>query len=107
MDNCWTVVYWSSFILGSFVIPFFQSYWTAGHFSVKSRIKFAVVQVLKRTVMALTVFFLLCILGGWLLKERLMTTMMVSTLLMSNVYGTAVLVILLSYGITFLPYSLW
>jgi hypothetical protein len=23
MDNCWTVVYWSSFILGSFVIPFF------------------------------------------------------------------------------------
>lgn len=107
MDNCWTVVYWSSFILGSFVIPFFQSYWTAGHFSVKSRIKFAVVQVLKRTVMALTVFFLLCILGGWLLKERLITTMMVSTLLMSNVYGTAVLVILLSYGITFLPYSLW
>lgn len=107
MDKCWAVVYWSSFLLGSFAIPFFQNYWTAGHFSVKSRVKFALLQVLKRTVLALTIFFLLCILGGWLLKEPIITTMMVSTLLMSNVYGTAVLVLLLSYGITFLPYSLW
>lgn len=63
--------------------------------------------MLKRTVLALTIFFLLCFLGGWLLKQKIIDTMMVSTLLMSNVYGTAVLVLLLSYGIIFLPYSLW
>lgn len=57
--------------------------------------------------MALTIFFLLCILGGWLLKQKIMVTMNVSIILMSNVYGTLVLVLLLSYGLIFLPYYLW
>jgi hypothetical protein len=107
MDRLWAGIYWGSFILGSFVIPFFQAYWTAGHFSFCSRLKFATKQMLKKTLIGLAIFVFFCILGFWLLKARFIDKFKTSVLLMSNIYGTLLLVLLLSYGMTFLPYSIW
>jgi uncharacterized membrane protein len=107
MDRLWAFIYWGSFILGSFVIPFFQAYWTAGHFSFLSRLKFATKQMIKKTLIGLLIFVLFCIFGFWLLKARFIEKLKTSVLLMSNIYGTLVLVLLLSYGMTFLPYSIW
>jgi hypothetical protein len=59
MNPCWATVFWTSLFLGSFVIPFMQQYWIAGHFSRASRAKFACWQLLKRWIIALVVFGLL------------------------------------------------
>lgn len=107
MNTSWTVVYWSSFLLGSLVIPFFQHYWTAGHFSFGSRFKFALVKLFWQTVLYLVSFLVLVIIGSFVMKKNFFVTMNDSILLTCNIYGMVVLVLLLSYGLAFLPYQLW
>lgn len=107
MNVCWNLVYWGSFFLGCCVIPFFQGYWTAGHFSVSSRIRYSLWRLLRLSVIALAVFLVFVSAGCWLTKKKFVVVAKNSVLLMSNLYGMVVLVALLSYGITFLPYSLW
>lgn len=63
--------------------------------------------MLKKTLIGLAIFAFFCILGFWLLKARFIDKFKTSVLLMSNIYGTLLLVLLLSYGMTFLPYSIW
>lgn len=55
---------------------------------------------------------ILAIVGYYLVKEHLDDTSFTevaktTVLILSNVYGTLVLVILLSYGLAFLPFSVW
>jgi len=107
MDKCWAVIYWSSFVLGSVFTPFFQIYWTAGHFSVESRMKFAFKQLLKQAILVLTVFIAFVLAGVFMLHANFLTVAKASVLVMSNLYGMVVQVLLLSYGITFLPWALW
>lgn len=57
--------------------------------------------------MALIIFLLMVMLGCYLLKQGFMQIAIDSSLLMSNLYGLVVLTLLLSYGLAFLPYSLW
>lgn len=107
MDVCWNVVYWGGFLMGSFVVPFFQGYWTAGHFSAQSRAKFSLLRMARLSVIALAVFVTFVIAGCWLFDQKFTAVAKNSILIMSNLYGMVVLVALLSYGLTALPYSLW
>ena len=107
MDPCWATVFWTSFFLGCFVIPFMQQYWMAGHFSRKSRAKYACWELFKRGFIVLVLFGILLWAGVQFLKTPFFLTAEVSVLLMSNLYGMIVLVLLMSYGITFLPFMLW
>ena len=90
---------------------FFQKYWVSGHFSVASRTKAVLRQLLIVIVAGLVVVALGASLVYFLLSEvhheKIMEYSKVAILVMSNMYGTLVLVILLSYGLAFLPFQIW
>lgn len=108
MDILWQVVYWGNLFQGSFVTKFFQKYWVSGHFSVASRVKATLKQLLILMVAGLIFVTLCASLAYFLLRdishEKFMEYSKASILVMSNMYGTLVLVILLSYGLAFLPF---
>ena len=107
MSLLWFIVYWGNLILGSGVIKFFQFYWLSGHFSVKSRIKFALKKLLIMIVAVLGLFAVFVAIGFMLFKEKFTDLFYSGILVMSNAYSMLVLVILLSYGLVFMPFSIW
>ena len=90
---------------------FFQKYWVSGHFSVASRTKAVLRQLLIVIVAGLVIVAVGASLVYFLLSEvhheKIMEYSKVAILVMSNMYGTLVLVILLSYGLAFLPFQIW
>lgn len=108
MNVLWSVVYWGNLIFGSGVIKFFQYYWVSGHFSVKSRIKYTLKKLLTMIIAAAVLLAVLVAAGLYFMKkDKFVEICSVAILLMSNVYGTLLLVILLSYGLVFLPFTIW
>ena len=107
MNILWFLVYWGNFIFGSFVVKFYQYYWMSGHFSVSSKIKFAMSKLLLLLIAGLSCLAGLVALCLWLTGERFAETCYTAILIMSNAYGTLVLIVLLSYGLIFLPFAIW
>lgn len=111
MDVLWQVIYWGNLIQGSFVTKFYQQYWVSGHFSVASRIKATLKRLLMLIVVGSVLLVLLVCLAFYyykdFMKEKFMGVAMTTILIISNVYGTLLLVVLLSYGLAFLPFSVW
>ena len=112
MDVLWSVVYWGNLLQGSFVTKFFQHYWVSGHFSVASRVKATLRKLLIMIIGGLLFCAVLAIAGYFLVRDYLEDTSFTEVakttiLVLTNVYGTLVLVILLSYGLAFLPFSVW
>lgn len=111
MDVLWQVVYWGNLIQGSFVTKFFQKYWVSGHFSVASRVKATLRQFLIMIVAGLILIVLAAALAYYLLRdvshEQFIEYSKTAILVLSNMYGTIVLVTLLSYGLAFLPFQIW
>ena len=107
MNILWFVVFWGNLIFGSFVIKFFQNYWVSGHFSVKSRIIFTLKRLLIMMIAGLVFLAVLVGLGLYFLKEKFFEVCYAAVLIMSNTYGTLLLVVLLSYGLVFLPFTIW
>lgn len=107
MDILWQIVYWGNLFCGSFANKFFQKYWVSGHFSVASRVKATLKQLLILMI-AGTVFLVILVgIAYYYMQERLIEVGKITILVSSNVYGTLLLVILLSYGLAFLPFSIW
>ena len=107
MNILWFSVYWGNLFFGSFVVKFYQYYWMSGHFSVSSKVKFALKRLLLLLIIGLCCLSGLVALCIWLYKERFIETCYTAILIMSNAYGTLLLVILLSYGLIFLPFAVW
>jgi hypothetical protein len=111
MDILWGVIYWGNLIQGSFVTKFYQKFWVSGHFSIASRVKASLKQLLILMIAGLLFMGILALVAYYLMREYLHENFLemckTAILILSNTYGTLVLVILLSYGIAFLPFSLW
>ena len=107
MNILWFGVYWGNLFFGSFVVKFYQYYWMSGHFSVSSKVKFALKRLLLLLIIGLCCLSGLVALCIWLYKERFIETCYTAILIMSNAYGTLLLVILLSYGLIFSPFAIW
>ena len=107
MDILWQVVYWGNLLFGSLFNKFFQFYWVSGHFSIGSRIKFTLKKLLIRIIICLVVLTVLIIVGYTWLKDQFKIVAFATILIMSNVYGTLLLVVLLSYGLALMPFSVW
>lgn len=112
MDILWQVVYWGNLIQGSFVTKFYQKYWVSGHFSVASRVKATLKQLLILLIAGLIFLAAIAAVVYYLYKdffenESFTEYSKAAILVMSNAYGTILLVILLSYGLAFLPFSVW
>ena len=113
MRVIWRFVYWGNLIQGSFVTKFYQRYWVSGHFSMGSKVKATCKNLMIRMIAGLVFLSLIGVLGYYMIKdeenskEQFQEYAKMSMLLMSNIYGTVVLVILLSYGLAFMPFSIW
>ena len=111
MRSLWFVVYWGNILTGSILMQFLTRYWTCGHFSVGSQIKWVVIKLLKITVIVLVLLGALtfCVLNFVDKEDResLFTAAYTATLILSNVYGMVILVVLLSHGLIKLPITLW
>lgn len=113
MRMLWYLVYCGTIFSGSILMQFFKSYWTSGRFSVKSNIKFVLKSLLKKTLIAIII---LAATGAglfFLLKDddekqnHFIHVATATVLILSNVYGMAVLVVLLALGLIKLPIYLW
>ena len=114
MDILWQIIYWGNLLQGSFVTKFFQKYWVSGHFSIGSRIKATLKQLLIMMLAVIIFVAILASLAYFYMKDFIkqhkghaMEIAKAGTLVMANMYGTLLLVILLSYGLVFLPFSVW
>jgi hypothetical protein len=111
MNGLWFVVYWGNIVTGSIFMQFLKRYWTCGHFSVGSQIKWVVIKLLK---ISLIMAVLLGVMTMCVMKfvdaenrESLFNAVYTASLIMSNVYGMLILVVLLGHGLIKLPITLW
>jgi hypothetical protein len=107
MNGAWLFIYWANFTFGTVLKPFFQNYWLSGHFSRSSKAKFACKKLLLKVTILLVVTGALCGAGYYYLQGEFFEKAMIVLLLLSNIYGMCVLVLLVSYGLAFVPVHYW
>ena len=107
MRSLWFVVYWGTLISGTVVNQFLKRYWASGHFSVMSKSKAVMKQM---TLLAFAGITLVAVAGSALVYffgKNILQQAYLSILIIANLYGMAVLVILLAHGLIKLPLFLW
>ena len=107
MNVVWQVVYWSNFLFGTLLKTFFSKYWLSGHFSVGSKSKHALKQLVMLIIIGVPVLVILLGLGYYLLGDRLTVLLSTILILIGNIQGMCILVLLLAYGLAFLPVKTW
>ena len=110
--NClWFVVYWGNIVTGSIFMQFLKQYWTCGHFSIGSQVKWVVIKLAKITLLTMVLLGALTLLVMHFVEKEdranLFSAVYTAILIMSNVYGMLILVVLLGHGLIKLPISLW
>jgi len=107
MNICWQVVYWSNFTFGTVLKTFYSKYWLSGHFSVGSKSKHACKQLTTLILIGVPVLLILIGLGYYFLRAQFTTLLSTILILLSNIQGMCILVLLLAYGLAFLPVKTW
>jgi fatty acid desaturase len=107
MNILWQVVYWCNFLFGTVLKTFFSKYWLSGHFGVGSKSKHAFKQLAIQIIIGVPVLLLLLGLGYYFLREQLQTLLSTILILLVNIQGMCILVLLLAYGLAFLPVKTW
>ena len=72
-----------------------------------SKVKFAFKKIAIKMAILVLLVVVLCGVGYYFLQGEFFDLMQVSLLLLSNIYGMCVLVVLVSYGLVFVPVGLW
>lgn len=107
MTPIWGIIYWSNILFGTGLKPFFQQYWQAGHFTKIGRAKFACKQIALRILILFIVIIVMCVLGYIFWDEFYLENLNIALMLLLTIYGMTVLVILLGWGLAFLPAYFW
>lgn len=68
MSVLWTLVYWGNLLCGSCLVKFYQKYWISGHFSKRSKIRFALRQLLV-LIIAMTILLVVVIIIGFVVLK--------------------------------------
>lgn len=106
MQGIWRAIYFSILILTWLILPIAQEYETAGEFTVKDKLKRAVINnlIIYGIFALLGVLFLLYL----LLKDQLdFETLIPLAMAASNAFGMFLVVIFLSHGLVAVPRALW
>jgi hypothetical protein len=107
MYALWFGVYWGTMVSGSVLMTPYKLYWASGRFSIRSKVVFVLKNLLIKIILGLVV---LAAVGFALIKfygETILGTVQPTALILSNVYGMAVLVSLLAHGLFKLPIFVW
>lgn len=103
----WQVVYWSNFLFGTVLKKVYVKYWMSGHFTLTNRAKHVCRQLSIELVVMCSVGCIAIGVGYYYLRESLIEIVQISLILLGNIYGMCVLVLLLAYGVAFIPVSLY
>jgi len=107
LDALWFVSYWGVFISGSILMQFYKLYWSSGRFSLKSKVVFSFKMLLVKIIVAGVIFAVVGIVMIKVYGEDIAESVQGTVLILQNVYGMAVLVLLLAHGLIKLPIYLW
>jgi hypothetical protein len=106
MGIIWKVIYYTIFFLTWVLLPIVQEYESSGEFSVKSRIKMAIINnlIIYGIFAALGILFMVYLIFK---SELSFTELMPILMAASNAFGMCLVVVLLSYGLVAVPRKLW
>jgi hypothetical protein len=107
MDVAWQMVYWSNFLFAIILKKFYQAYWMSGHFTTKLKVIDAIKRLLIQLVIGMVVGVAVLAVGYYYLGDNLIKIAMIGIILLGNLYGMVLLVLLLAYGVAFVPLSIW
>ena len=107
MNICWQVVYWSNFLFGTVLKTFFSEYWLSGHFSISSKSKHVLSKLAFKILIGIPVLLILLGLGYYFLRAQFKVLLSTTIILLVNIQGMCILVLLLAYGLAFLPVKTW
>ncbi len=94
-------------MFGTVLKTFYSKYWLSGHFSVGSKSKHALKELALLIIIGVPVLVILLGLGYYFLRDRLAVLLSTILILLSNIQGMCILVLLLAYGLAFLPIKTW
>ncbi|XP_071811243.1 G-protein coupled receptor-associated protein LMBRD2-like isoform X2 [Apostichopus japonicus] len=104
----WSIVYWTSYLLTWIVMPMMKSYVSAGAFTVRGKLKAAVVENLIWYGSYLLIFGVFLIYAAVDPKIELdIQNLQVIGITASNTWGLLLLVLLLGYGLVEVPRKYW
>ena len=107
MNICWQVVYWSNFLFGTVLKTFFSEYWLSGYFSISSKSKHVLSKLALKILIGIPVLLILLGLGYYFLRAQFKVLLSTTIILLVNIQGMCILVLLLAYGLAFLPVKTW
>ena len=100
-------MYWLNFLFGIVLKTFFSKYWLSGHFSVASKSKHALKQLLTLLLIAVPILLILVILAYFYLSAQIESVLSTIVILLMNINNMCILVLQLAYGLAFLPVVTW
>lgn len=102
----WRIIYWSSQALTWLILPFMQSFSNSGEFTLKGKIKGALINnaIYYGTYLSLFGVFLIYVAVKHSIDGKNLKVIGVTA---SNTWGLFLLIILLGYGLVDVPRSLW
>lgn len=107
MDVLWIIVYWLTILTGTVLMQFYGYYWQSGYFTRWGRTKEAVKRI---KMLLLYGSLVLIIFAGALLYffEQSIVYQLINAAMIANYsYSMLVLVMLLSHGLSKMPFYLW
>ena len=85
----------------------YRKYWLSGHFTIRQRAKATCKTLLIQMLVVLIIGSVLIGVAYYYLGDSLVHIAGIVVILAGNVYGMCVLVVLLAYGIAFVPITVW
>lgn len=100
----WQITYWTTFLLGFFLLPLIREALLSGHFTFRSRLQAGC----RAAIQGYLVLLVLGVLGVAFMVIQLHSWHVVPVLMaIGNTYGLLLVSLLLGYGLVDLPRKLW
>ena len=106
IEDAWTVVYWTTFILTWAVLPMMADFETSGEFSFRRKCVSIIKGQVKMALIAVIVFVCFCF---YLLAAKHMSFEGIGGFIMAlgNTYGLMLIILLLGNGLVSVPKRIW
>lgn len=103
---CWNIIYWIIFVLCWTMLPMMQNYHMAGEFTFLTKIKRALITRLRMLLVTLGIgiIFIIYLFAVAKFDSHKIPAVMVA---LSNVWSLFIIIVLLGYGLVYIPKSWW
>lgn len=106
LHTAWVVVYWIAFGLCWVILPITEKFHTSGEFTFCSKLRNALFRQLRSFLILISVLSAL-VLYLYFVKNFTLGQVPQMLVLLSNIWGLFLVIILLGFGLVFLPKTFW